>query len=109
MDEAGGVDRGQGLGRLAEQPQAVSLQAAVAADEQGIHVRAVQILHDKVLRAVGRQPVLVGLDDPRMLQLHRDLAFGGFFPRKRASKAAVFSMSRIFSPTILSLRRSRAM
>ena len=40
MDEAGGVDGGQGLGRLAEQPQAVALQAAVAADEQGIQVRA---------------------------------------------------------------------
>ena len=77
MDEAGGVDGGDGLGRLADQSQAVAFQAAVAADEQGIQVGPFEVLHHQVRRALGGRAVFVGLDDPRMLQAEGDFAFGG--------------------------------
>ena len=110
MDEARGVHCRDGLGGLANEVHAIALQHRVAGDDQGVEVGAVDELQGNVLAAVGRGAMFQRFDQAGMFQQHSHSPSVGFFsPRKRSSKAAVFSRSRIFRPTIRPVRRSLAL
>ena len=111
VDVAGLVDRLERLGRLRHQREAVAVEQLALADDQRVEARAVEKLHDHELLALGRDAVAERVDDARVVELtRRSRLRWACRARGTASRAAsVFSLSRIFRPTICSVWRSRAM
>ena len=111
VDESGLVNGRDGLGGFADEMHAAARQAGIAGGQGGIQVWPFEKLHHQVRAPLGRKAEFQGLHDVRVFQLHRDLALGRFVETFGigASKTAVFLASRIFRPTTVSVRRSRAM
>src|SRR5262245_26425014 len=77
MDEAGVVYRLQRFGRLTHQRKPIAVELRAAADNQRVQARPVEELHHDELLVVCRYSVAVRHDNPRMLKLGSDFAFGG--------------------------------
>ncbi len=63
------------LGHLPHQREAIAVEQFAPADDQRIEPRPVEKLHDEELLVLGRQAVLQGGDDERMVERAGNLSF----------------------------------